>query len=156
MIIDNMIVVAYLIVILLLGILAGRSVNTFQDYAVAKRSYSTFVIFATMAASFIGGGFTIGNAEKAFLYGMVMSFALCGFSVKELIIAKYVAPQLGRFRHAISVGDIMHEGFGQKGRILTGIFAALVCMGIVGAQVGAILYRYAQFSKPLVAEENLS
>jgi len=143
--IDNIIVLIYLAVILVIGLFAGRNIKTFQDYAVSTRSYSTFVLFSTMSASFIGGGFTMGNAERAFTYGIVGSIALCGFSIKELMIAKWIAPKMANFRQAISVGDIMRQGYGKNGQILTGLFAALICVGIVGAQVSAIGYIFESF-----------
>jgi len=138
--IDSLIVVIYLGIIMVVGLMCGRGIHSFKEYAVARQSYSAFVIFATLSASFIGGGFTMGNAEKVFLFGMVSSFALCGFSLKEFVVSKWIAPRMASFRDAISVGDIMRPTYGKKGQILTGIFSVLVCTGIVGAQVGAIGY----------------
>ena len=62
--VDNVIVGVYLLVILGLGLWSGRGTKNLKTFAVAQRSYSWFVIFATLSASFIGGGFSIGNAEK--------------------------------------------------------------------------------------------
>ena len=100
--------------------------------------YSSIVIFATLSASFIGGGFSIGNAEKVFRFGIVNIVALWGFSLKEILVAKFIAPRMGNFTDVISVGDIMDRGYGKIGRIVTGFFSVFLCAGIVGAQVGAM------------------
>ena len=136
--IDIALIAGYLIAVLVFGLIYGARTSTFQGYAVANRSYGPMVIFATLSASFIGGGYSIGNAEKVFLFGIANIVALWGFSVKEILVARYLAPRMGRFRDAVSIGDIMATRFGRTGRLISGVFALLLCCGIVGAQIGGI------------------
>ena len=143
--IDQIIIGAYLLFVLLLGLWAGRGIKNIEEYSVVKRSFSSWIIFATLSASFIGGGFSLGNAEKVYLYGIVYIFALFGFSLKEILVAKFIAPRIGKFPNAISVGDVMETNYGKIGKVVTGIFAVTVCSGIVGAQVGAIGYIFNVF-----------
>jgi len=138
--IDQAIVVIYLVGILALGIWAGRGVSNMQQFSVAGRSFGAMVIFLTLSASFIGGGFSMGNAEKVFLFGIVNIIALWGFSIKELLVATLIAPQMDKYPNAISVGDIMYENYGNFAKIVTGILSVILCAGILGAQVGAIGY----------------
>lgn len=130
----------YLLVILGIGIFASRSVKTFNDYAVGGRSYSSFFVFATLSASFIGGGFTMGLSEKVFSTGLLYVVALWGFSFKEILIARIIAPRMKSFSFAISVGQIMGSFYGKYPRIITGFSGALVCAGIAGAQFSAFGY----------------
>lgn len=143
--IDTVIFIAYLAVILAVGLWAGRSVSTIQDYATSRQGFGSLVIFATMSASFIGGGFSTGNAEKVFLFGIANIVALWGFSFKELFVAMQLAPRLAKFQDAISVGDIMASAYGKSGRVITGICGLILCCGIVGAQVGAVGYVFQNF-----------
>jgi SSS family solute:Na+ symporter len=113
--IDIVIVAIYLVVILGIGLWAGRQQKDLADYAVVGRSYGSLIIFATMSASFIGGGFSTGNAQKVFLFGIANIIGLWGFSLKEILVALFVAPKMDRFPNAISVGDIMATAYG-KGR----------------------------------------
>jgi SSS family solute:Na+ symporter len=136
--IDIAIVAIYLGFILLVGLWAGHRPNNLEQYAVVGRSYGALVIFATMSASFIGGGFSTGNAAKVFLFGIVNIIGLWGFSLKEILVARYIAPKFDHFPNAISVGDVMATAYGKVGRIVTGICALFLCTGIVGAQVGAM------------------
>lgn len=92
----------------------------------------------TLSASFIGGGFSIGNAEKVFRMGIVNIVALWGFSLKEILVAKFIAPRTDKFGDIISTGDIMERGYGKVGKVVTGFFSVFLCAGIVGAQVGAM------------------
>lgn len=143
--IDTIIVGVYLALILGIGLFSGRNLKSFETYAVAGRSYGPLVIFATMSASFIGGGYSIGLAEKVFLFGIVSIAGLWGFSLKEILVASFIAPRFDRFPDAVSVGDIMAKSYGLAGRVVTGFFALFLCAGIVGAQVGGIGYIFNVF-----------
>ncbi len=137
---DYFVICLYFCAVICVGLWASRSVKTLDDYATGNRSYTSIFIFATLSSSFIGGGFTSGLAEKVYRMGLFYVIGLWGFSVKEILIAKYVAPRMSAFRDAISVGDIMGRLYGENARVLTGIASVLVCAGIAGAQFGAFGY----------------
>jgi SSS family solute:Na+ symporter len=137
---DYGIIVAYFLLILCVGILVSRKVKNFDDFSTGNRSYTAPVIFATLSASFIGGGFTSGLAEKVFSMGLVYVVALWGFSLKEILVATLIAPRLEPFKKAVSVGDIMGQLYGRSAKIFTGMAATLVAAGIAGAQFAAFGY----------------
>jgi len=142
---QNSIVIIYLSAVLLVGILAGRKITGLKEYAVAGKSFGAMVIFATLSASFIGGGFSMGNAEKVFLIGIANIVALWGFSLKEVLVALFIAPRMKHYPDAISVGDIMEPHYGKGARIFSGLFGVVLCAGILGAQVGAMGYIFNLF-----------
>lgn len=142
---EKIVVIVYLILVLLIGLWAGRGIRGMQDFALAGKSFGMLVIFATLSASFIGGGFSMGNAEKVFLIGISNIVALWGFSVKEILVARYIAPRMIRYPQAISVGDIMYQHYGKGARIFSGVFSMALCAGILGAQVGAMGYVFNLF-----------
>jgi SSS family solute:Na+ symporter len=133
---DIIIVFGYLFVALVLGVWASKGAS-FEDYRTGGRQYPAWIIFVSISASFIGGGFTLGLADKTFLYGVIYIIAICGFSLKEILIALVIAPRMQSFRAVITVGDIMEQAFGKRAKVITGIASVLVCGGIIGAQVSA-------------------
>jgi SSS family solute:Na+ symporter len=135
---DYGIIIFYLSVILLVGLWSGKGMKSLQEFSVSHRSYTSFVIFATLSASFIGGGFSIGNAEKVYRFGIANIVALWGFSLKEILVARFIAPKMDNFPNVISAGDIMELGYGKAAKVITGFFSIFLCAGIVGAQVGAM------------------
>ena len=143
--IDQLIIFSYLLGILILGLWSGRGVTSLETFSVAGRSYSYLVIFATLSASFIGGGFSLGNAEKVFLWGIANIVALWGFSLKEILVASFIAPRMHFFSDVISPGDIMMRTYGLPGKLITGFFSVLLCAGILGAQVGGMGYIFNVF-----------
>lgn len=135
--VDNLVILAYLLVILYMG-WSTRKLGGFREFAVSHGNYGWLAIFCTLSASFIGGGFSSGNAAKVFSSGIAYPLALCGFSLQIILVAKLVAPRIKSFPGAVSVGDIMEPVYGRRARILTGIFSVLICAGILGAQIGAL------------------
>ncbi len=135
---DYAIIILYLCVVLVVGLLSGKGMKSLQDFSVSHRSYTSLVIFATLSASFIGGGFSIGNAEKVYRFGIANIIALWGFSLKEILVSKFIAPRMDNFPNVISAGDIMERGYGKLAKVVTGFFSVFLCAGIVGAQVGAM------------------
>ncbi|MBN9542798.1 MAG: sodium:solute symporter family protein [Alphaproteobacteria bacterium] len=135
---DSIIVGLYLLIALAVGVIASKFVKSDDDYNTGGKNYSGIMIFATLSASFLGGGFTIGLAEKTYTYGIVFILAIWGFSLKEILIAKLIAPRMENFqKDCVTVGDIMEKGYGKNAKIISGIASILCCGGIIGAQVAA-------------------
>ena len=142
---DLSIVIAFLFINLLIGFISSKKVSTFGEFSVWKRAFGSFAICATLSASFIGGGYVLGNAGSVYTVGMIYAFGLLGFSLKEILIATLVAPRMGKYSDCHSVGDIMGKHYGRKIQIITGVFSVLICTGILGAQVSAIAALFSTF-----------
>lgn len=56
--------------LILLGLLASRSVRTAADFFVARRSLGSGVLLATLLAANIGAGSTVGAAGLGYCFGL--------------------------------------------------------------------------------------
>jgi len=145
MTVDMAIITLFMVINCLIGYYSSKKIQTVSHYSVGNRAFSSFAVFATLSASFIGGGYTIGNAAKVYSIGMVYSFALLGFSLTQIIMALWIAPRMDQHRDCHSVGEIMAKKYGTTVQIITGVMAMLLCAGLVGAQVsgmGAIFHYF--------------
>ena len=136
--IDLFIVVVFLAINLFIGFWCHQRTVNFKQFSVGSRAFSSFAIFCTLSATFVGGGYTFGNAASVFSHGMIYAYALLGFSLKELLVATLIAPKMGAFSHCYSIGDIIETRFGRHAKIATGLFSLIICGGILGAQIGAL------------------
>lgn len=143
--IDSIIVSVYLLVILIIGVYLGGSIKNVKDFSVGSKKFSTFAIMATLSATFIGGGFSMGNAENVYTFGIASIFVLFGFSLQQFLIAKYVVPRMSQFKKCISLGDIIECNYGKMAKIFTGVLSTIVCVGILGVQISAIGYVFSLF-----------
>lgn len=139
---DQIIVFMYLGVLLIIGyISANKMLNAdTKKYTQGNQKYNYFIIMAAITATYIGGGFTIGLAEKVFTFGIGYVICMWGYSLKEIIVAKYIVPKFHRFKNVVTVGDIIGQKLGKSPQIFTGILSMVVCCGIVGAQFSACGY----------------
>lgn len=135
---DVLIVVAYLAFMVLWGLLQARRASAGGEFSGKARGQGAFMVFASMTASFIGGGFSFGLASRAFSGGVGHVLALWGFSAGTVLVGLFVAPKLQKFRGCASVGSLMGRAYGHAARVAVGTLAALFCCAVLGAQLRAM------------------
>jgi len=138
--IDYIIVFIYLSAMLIYGFISSKKISSLKDFALSDKRYGCFIIFATLSASFIGGGFSFGNAAKVYQSGIGYCIALLGFSLKEILTGKIIAPKMQNHKDVISTGGIIQKSFGIEAKLFTGFLSVILCGGMLGAQVGAMGY----------------
>tara|TARA_A100000171_G_C2136053_1_gene150342 strand:+ start:1406 stop:4078 length:2673 start_codon:yes stop_codon:yes gene_type:complete len=143
--IDLAIIISYLLVTLLVGLYQGRKIRTMKDYAIADRNYTTPVMVATIFATWIGGGSTIGLVEKVAITGFSYLVLFLGEPINKLIMARIFAPKMERFEGLISVGDIMEQCYGKACKIVTGFAGSFLSVGLLGAQISALGFLFHYF-----------
>jgi SSS family solute:Na+ symporter len=140
--IDKIIVISYLTILLIIGYSSGKKINNSDtnSYISGTKKYNYFYILAGITATYIGGGFTIGLAEKVYTLGIGYIFGIWGYSLKEFILSQFVVNKFSKFKNANTIGDIIGSKLGKNSQIFTGILSVIVCCGIVGAQFSAFGY----------------
>lgn len=131
-------IVAYFLVVLLIGIVTAIRIKTTDDFAVAGNRVIWPVLFATLAATFLGGGATMGRAGQTYDVGYSFAIASIAFPIQTILVGLWVAPRLNRYRGAHTIGDVMALHSGKAARLIVGIISILVCTGILGAQALAL------------------
>ena len=128
----------YFAILILIGYQTIKRVRNSHDFAVAGNRIIWPVFFGSLAASFLGGGASIGNASRTAEDGYVYFFAFSAFAVSAFLVGAFVAPYLKRYVNAHTIGDIMEAHYGRASRLITGVLSLLVCTGILGAQALAV------------------
>lgn len=135
---DIGIVIAYIVLLVGMSLRGGRNVKNAGDFTASGGRYGTLVIFATLSASYVGGGYSSGNAAKSFAGGIGTTLTLFGFSLSMILIGKFLVPGVARFKEAKTTGGIIEAAYGRSARVLTGLFSFICCAGVVGAQMEAM------------------
>ena len=135
--IDNIIVFAYLVAVLMIGIYNRSYSKSFHGYGFAGKGLqdNKFVLVATIFASAIGGGTVFGITEKAFWGNLAYTYALIFTIPVDVIIGIFVIPKIAKYHGSISVGDIVSNFYGKPGRIISGIATIAVSFGLLAAQI---------------------
>lgn len=138
--IDIVIVALYLVITLALGLWQGKGIKSMRDYTVSHRNYSTFVIVATLAASWFGGGSTIGKIEKIFNHGTVFLLSSVGVTIQLLLMSEIIVKKFKPYMGLLTIGDIMGKMYGRQAKVITGFLGIVVSLGFLGSQLAAIGY----------------
>ena len=135
---DAAIVSLYVMVLVGMGLHSGRKVKSAADFTAAGGRYGAWALFASLSSSYVGGGYSAGNAAEAFRSGIGMTVALCGFSLGTVLIGKFLAPGVKRFPGAATSGGVLEAAFGRPARIAAGFLSFGCCAGMVAAQMTGI------------------
>lgn len=135
---DNFIISGYLIVVLIIGFYKSRNIRTMREFSIADKNYSLPIMVATLTATAIGGGSTLGIISSIFTSGVVYILISLGNPINQLLVAQFFIEKLDNFTDCISIGDIMDKLYGKNARIISGICGSLYCAAAVGGQVSAI------------------
>lgn len=133
-------ILIYLLVLVWVGLRGSRGVSTQEDFSVAGRQLSTFVLFGTMVATWIGTGSIFGNAEKAYEVGVASVIlplgSLAGIAVLSLLAGR------ARALKQITIQDLLEVRYNSAARVLGVIALVMAYTTIVSYQyraAGAIL-----------------
>ncbi|MEE8307293.1 MAG: sodium:solute symporter family protein [Gammaproteobacteria bacterium] len=128
-------ILVYLLILAGIGIYKSRQVKTQEDFTVAGRTLSPWVMVCTMLAVWIGTGSIVGNAGKTYQIGMSALWLPCGTFV-GMILLSFVATR-ARNIEALTVPEIIGKRFGGTARMLAVAALILAYMVIVGYQFNA-------------------
>jgi SSS family solute:Na+ symporter len=125
----------YLGALTIIGVVKVRQVKTQQDFAVAGRTLSPWVMVLTMLAVWIGTGSIVGNAEEAYRTGAAALIIPFG-TFSGMILLSFIATR-ARSIEATSVPEIIGSRFGPVARLLAVIALIMAYMVIVSYQFNA-------------------
>jgi Na+/proline symporter len=103
---------------------------------VAGRNVSWFLLFCTMGATVIGGGYSIGAIGKTYEWGILMLLVSTGGYFHFIFSGLVVAPQF-RKAELYTVAGYFGYRFGEGPRFLVLILSLLFSVFIVAAQMAA-------------------
>ena len=126
---------AYLLLLAGVGIRQSRLVKTEDDFTVAGRSLSPWVMVCTMLAVWIGTGSIVGNAEQTYKTGMAALILPIG-TFFGMILLSLIARR-ARNIEATSVPGIIQRRFGNTARNLAMLSLIIAYMVIVSYQFNA-------------------
>ena len=133
--IDHLIVYAFLLITLLVGLWAGKGVRDIRDYAIANKRFSTVALVLTWLATDIGGGNLVGCMEEMLSNGVIYGIVCLGLSAAYVVRGIFIAPKITRFKQCLTMGHVMGELYGPLSRVLTGLINVGFSTIIVAMQV---------------------
>jgi solute:Na+ symporter, SSS family len=132
---------AYSLALMALGLWIGRRVRSASDFFVAGRQLGPGLIFSTMLAANIGAGSTVGATSRGYVGGIAAWWWVGSAAIGSLVLAIWIGPSIRRLaaaRGLRTVGDYLEYRYSRSVRA---IIAGLLWVGslfILSAQLTAI------------------
>ncbi len=130
---------AYSVCLILLGVWIGRLVDTSDKFFVAGRRLSPLLLFATLLAANIGAGSTVGAAGLGFRDGLSAWWWVGSAGIGTVVLALFVGPRIWAVasKHNLhTVGDFLELRYGPSVR---GIVALLLWIGTLSILAGQLI-----------------
>ncbi len=118
------------------GVLKHRKIHDADDYLVAGRSAPWILIFATLGATVIGGGASIGAVGKTYEWGVLFAIVSSGVFLQFVFSGLVVAPQFRKWKLLTLAGDF-GKRFGERPRLVAFILSLIFSVFIIAAQMAA-------------------
>ena len=137
--IDEVIFALYMLILLGIGIWTYTRAKTVEEFFVAGRRLKTWLATATIAATWIGGGITIGVAAKAYAgKGISLWATTLGLGSTLILVGLFYAKPLRKMR-LLTLADFFSERFGGKKGLsgTIGFILALAYIFAITAQIVA-------------------
>lgn len=111
-----------------------RRVNTFENFSVGNRNVGFWLLFASISATYIGPGFTMGLTSKGYEFGYFYLFMVIGYAIQIILTGVVIAPALRRkfTTGTYSIGDIVGGKKTHNSKFvhfLTGLVSFGICIG---------------------------
>lgn len=134
-------ILVYLLVLVVIGFIESRKIRTQEDFSVAGRSLSSFVLFGTMLATWIGTGSIFGNAEKAYQVG-IAAIVIPLASIVGIAVLSFLAGRV-RGMKQITIQDLLEKRYNAAARVFGVITLTIAYTTIVSYQyraAGAVIH----------------
>lgn len=127
---------SYVTFIFVKGVMKSKAIHSTDDYLVAGRNVGWWLLFATMGATVIGGGYSIGATAKTYEYGVLWVLISMGGYLHFIFSGLVVAPKFREAKLYTVAGYFKHR-FGEQPRFVAMVLSLLFSVFIIAAQMAA-------------------
>ena len=128
--------IAYAAVILGVAVASLRYADTMENFLVAGRKQRKLLVVASMLASTIGGGITIGTVQNATRIGFPAFWFVAAGGIAHFLQGLLLSRKV-RESEALTMAELADKAAGARARMLVSIIVMITWTGIASAQFTA-------------------
>ncbi len=134
-------VVAAYVLVLTFVALRARAARRFSEFSLAGRTLPLALVFGSLAATYVGPGFSIGFVGKGFKSGFLFLCVGLAYAVQNILVGLLVAPRLRSLKDCHTLGDAIGQKYDRKCQIVAGFISVGLCAGFaaVMARAGGVV-----------------
>ena len=120
------VVVTYAFVLTFVAVRA-RAAREFTEFSLARRALPLALVFGSLAATYVGPGFSIIFVGRGFKSGLLFLGVGLAYAAQNILVGLLVAPRLRALKDCHTLGDAIGQKYDRKCQILAGIISVCVC-----------------------------
>jgi len=134
------VVVVYVLVLTFVA-LRARAAREFAEFSLAKRALPLALVFGSLAATYVGPGFSIGFVGRGFVSGFLFLVMGLAYAVQNILVGLLVAPRLRSLKDCHTLGDAIGQKYDRNCQVVAGIISVGLCAGFsaVMAKAGGVV-----------------
>jgi SSS family solute:Na+ symporter len=134
------VIAAYVVVLTFVAVRA-RAARRFSDFSLAGRALPLALVFGSLAATYVGPGFSIGFVGRGFKSGFLFLGIGLAYSVQNILVGLLIAPRLRALKDCHTLGDAIGQKYDRNCQIVAGIISVSVCtfFAAVMAHAGGVV-----------------
>lgn len=117
--------------------LRARVARDFDEFSVARRALPLALIFGSIAATYVGPGFSIGFVGRGFRTGFLFLCVGSAYALQNILVGLLVAPRLRELKNCCTLGDAIGQKYGWSAQIIAGIISLGLCTGFSAVMIKA-------------------
>ena len=132
---NNIIAGAFLLGMMLVGILSMKKIKSASSYFVADRNANTPAVTGSLLATIIGGSSTIGIAGLGYSKGLVGAWWMLVGAIGLIVLSVWFAERVRNYE-VYTLPEILKKQYGGDAiRIIASVLIAAAWLGIIAAQI---------------------
>jgi SSS family solute:Na+ symporter len=138
-----MAVVGAYVVVLTFVAFRARAAREFREFSLARRALPLALVFGSLAATYVGPGFSIGFVGRGFNSGFLFLGIGLAYSAQNILVGLLVAPRLRALKNCHTLGDAIGLKYNRDCQVLAGLISVCVCtfLAAVMAKAGGDVLR---------------
>ena len=129
--------IIYLIIFIAISLLDIKKVQSFNDYAVAGKSQTTFAVTMSLLATTIGASTTIGLCDTVYSIGFPGIWWLL-FGAVGLILQSFILSEKVRDLDAATLPDLARIVSGRTAEMVIALIIVISWIGVIAGQMVAM------------------
>jgi len=139
--VSSVFVVAAYVLVLTFVAMRARAARRFSDFSLAGRALPLALVFGSLAATYVGPGFSIGFVGRGFNSGFLFLGIGLAYAVQNILVGLLIAPRLRALKDCHTLGDAIGQKYDRKCQIVAGFISVGLCAGFaaVMARAGGVV-----------------
>jgi SSS family solute:Na+ symporter len=134
------VILAYVVILTYVAVRA-RTAREFEEFSLAKRALPLALVFGSLAATYVGPGFSIAFVGRGFKSGFLFLGIGLAYSIQNIMVGLFVAPRLRSLKNCHTLGEAIGQKYDKKCQVLAGIISVGICIffSAVMAHAGGVV-----------------